>query len=132
VDELARKPLGLRHKITREVRRQLDHLDSIALEGDWVDAWADRECIDTDEAAIIAGTSRQTIRRRAADAATAGKPIGILLAKSVWLISLQRLLFWLEQNEGLPARVAAERRAEKLLADRAAPKPGLAERGATV
>lgn len=131
MNDLLGKPPILRHRITREMRRQLDHLDAVALDGDWVACWDDGECIDSDEAAFIAGTSRQTIRRRADAAATAGKPIGVLLAKSVWLISLQRLLRWIELNEGLPERVAAERRVKKVLDDRAAPKIDVTERGAT-
>ena len=131
MDEGVSPTRNLRHEITRELRRQLDRLDAIALDGDWIDAWIEHDCLDTDEAAIIAGTSRQTIRRRASDAAAAGKPIGILMAKSVWLISLRRLLRWVEHNEGLSGRVEAERRAEKLLSERAAPKINPNERAAT-
>lgn len=122
---------NLRHEITRELRRQLDRLDAITLDGDWVDAWVESDSLDSHEAAIIAGTSRQTIRRRAADAAASGKPIGILIAQSVWLISLRRLLHWIERNEGAPKRVIAELRAKQLLSERAAPKIGVNERTAT-
>jgi hypothetical protein len=131
MDESVGPRRNLSHEITREVRRQLDRLDEVALEGDWVQAWVSGDCIDTDIAANIAGTSRQTIRRHAAAARDIGRPIGICVAE-VWLISLRRMLRWLERTEGYPARVAAERRAEKLLADRAAPKIGVVERAATV
>lgn len=100
-------------EITREVRRQLDRLDSLPLEGDWVDAWIDGDAIRTDEAAYIYGHSAQTIRRLAEAAAVTGRPIGKQVSKSVWLISRRRILDWIEREKGLPARVEAGARAEK-------------------
>jgi hypothetical protein len=121
MDEVVSEKRSLRHEITREVRRQLDRLDAVALEGDWVDAWTHGDCIDTDEAASIVGTSRQSIRRHASAARAIGQPIGICVAE-VWLISLRRLLCWVESTQGYPARVKAERRLEKLPFERTAPK----------
>jgi len=117
--------------IKREVRRQLDRLDNLALTGDWVDAFVEHDCIGTDDAAFIADASRQTIRRHAAEAAAAGRPIGVCIARSVWLISLRRLLDWIGQNDGLPALVAAEGRAKKRCFERAASKIAAHERAAT-
>ena len=117
--------------IKREVRRQLDRLDNLALTGDWVDAFVEHDCIGTDDAAFIADASRQTIRRHAAEAAAAGRPIGVCIARSVWLISLRRLLDWIGQNDGLPALVAAEARAKKRSFERAASKIVAHERAAT-
>ena len=119
------------YDITREIRRQLDRLENLAPTGDWVDAFVEHDCIGTDDAAFIADASRQTIRRHAAEAAAAGRPIGVCIARSVWLISLRRLLYWIEQNDGLPALVAAQVRAKKRSFERAAPKIVTHERAAT-
>ena len=119
------------YDITREIRRQLDRLDNLAPSGDWVDAFVEHDCIGTDDAAFIADASRQTIRRHAAEAAAAGRPIGVCIARSVWLISLRRLLDWIGQNDGLPALVAAESRAKKRSFERAASKIVTHERVAT-
>jgi hypothetical protein len=122
---------GERHDIMREVHRLLDQLDKVAPSGDWVDAFVEHDCIGTDEAAFIADASRQTIRRHAAEAAAAGRPIGVCIARSVWLISLRRLLDWIGQNDGLPALVAAEARTKKRSFERAASKIVAHERAAT-
>jgi len=84
------------------------HLDA----HDWVAAHHAGDMLTTDAAGYIAGVSAETIRRRAVEAAMAGRPIGVQLA-SIWLISRARLLDWIEQHEGLPARLAAETRARQ-------------------
>jgi hypothetical protein len=122
---------GERHDIMREVHRLLDQLDKVAPGGDWVDEWVEGDAIRTDEAASIAGCSMQTVRRTAVAASLAGKPIGRLISKAVWLISRRRLLDWIEHNEGLPARVEAVARAEKCKNGCAAPKIISNERAAT-
>jgi hypothetical protein len=122
---------GERHDLMREVHRLLDQLDKIAPGGDWVDEWVEGDAIRTDEAASIAGCSMQTVRRTAVAASLAGKPIGRLISKAVWLISRRRLLDWIEHNEGLPARVEAVARAEKYKNGCAAPKIVSNERAAT-
>lgn len=109
------------HEITEQVRRYMDHLDKIAPEGDWVDAWTEGDAIGTDEAAFISGCSTQTVRRMAASAALTGNPIGRQMSKSVWLISRRRLLDWIERHNGLPARVKAQASTEKWKNGRAAP-----------
>jgi len=60
---------------------------------DWLDECleADGDGLKTDEAAAIAGVSADTIRRRCEAAGAAGKPIGVLQARAVWLISQRRL-----------------------------------------
>lgn len=118
------------HEITQQVRRQLDRLDKLP-GGDWVDEWVEGDAIRTDEAAFLAGCSAQTIRRDAAAATAAGRPIGRLISKSVWLISRRRLLNRIESTEGLPARVEAEARAEKYKNGCVAPKIDSDERAAT-
>lgn len=100
-------------EIAEQVRRHMDVLEKITLEGDWVDAWTEGDAIGTDEAAFISGCSTQTVRRMAASAALTGNPIGRQMSKSVWLISRRRLLDWMERHNGLPARVKAKARAEK-------------------
>ena len=92
------------HEITQGVRRQLDRLDKVVPGGDWVDEWVEGDAIRTDEAAFITGCSMQTVRRIAVAATMAGKPIGRLISKSVWLISRRRLLNWIERHHGAPAR----------------------------
>jgi hypothetical protein len=119
------------HEITQEVRRQLDRLDKVVPGGDWVDEWVEGDAIRTDEAAFIAGCSMQTVRRIAVAATMAGKPIGRLISKSVWLISRRRLLNWIERHHRTPARVEAEARAEKYKNGCAAPKIDADERAAT-
>jgi hypothetical protein len=118
------------HEIIQQVRRLLDRLDKLP-GGDWVDGWIEGDAIRTDEAATIAGCSAQTIRRDAAAAMAAGRPIGRLISKSVWLISRRRLLNWIEGTEGLSARVEAEARAEKYKNGSVAPKIDSDERAAT-
>jgi hypothetical protein len=100
--------------------------------GDWVSAFAGGDAIGTDAAGFIANCSAQTIRRHATDAALTEKPIGVWFAQSVWLISLARLLDKIEATQGLPARLAAQSRAEKYVALRAPLQTSLpCERAAT-
>src|SRR5882724_1322247 len=95
-------------------------IDQIAVElrqlppcTDWVAAFVDGDAVGTDEAAFVANCSAQTIRRRAIEAAAIGKPIGVWFAKSVWMISLARLLDAIEEREGRSERLSAMSRAEK-------------------
>jgi hypothetical protein len=82
---------------------------------DWLDELlgVGGDGLTSTEAAIIAGTSDSTVRRRAVDAALTDKPIGILMAGAVWLFSLCRLLDAIEEEKGRPARLAAQSRADK-------------------
>jgi hypothetical protein len=82
---------------------------------DWLDELlnAGGDGLKSAEAAYIAGTSDSTVRRAAMAAALTDKPIGILMAGAVWLFSLRRLLDAIEEDEGLPARLAAQSRADK-------------------
>jgi transposase len=82
---------------------------------DWVAAFYDGDTISTDIAASIAGNSTSTIRRWCAEAAETGQPIGVLFAGSNWLVSLRRLLNWIERHEGgRPARLSAQTRANNI------------------
>jgi hypothetical protein len=120
------------------VNRQLNHIDDKALLTelaarlavrppplDWVASYAVGDALKSDAAAVIAGCSAQTIRRRAEDAADTHRPLGVLLAGSVWLISLARLFDWIECHEGMPERLAAETRASKLAQLSASPQQSL-------
>lgn len=123
-----------RDRMITQLLRMLTELGWMPPSGDWVDAFASGDAIRTDEAAFIARCSAQTVRRRAAEALAAGRPIGILISQSVWLISLPRWLDDIERQDGLPGRVEAEARltlAEKRKNGRAAPKFDSGERAAT-
>jgi hypothetical protein len=90
-----------------------ERLKSVETTGDWVDDFAAGEVLRTDEAAFIAGSSSETIRRRCIEAADAGHPIGVLIAKSVWLLSKRRLLDDIERREGKAESCAALRLDDK-------------------
>ena len=91
---------------------------------DWLDEALDAggDAVKSDAAAYIADVSSSTMCRRAEAAAAAGRPIGVLLAGAMWLISKRRLLVWIEAREGKPSRLAAETRAAKSLELRALPQ----------
>jgi hypothetical protein len=82
---------------------------------DWLDEILDAsgDGLRSHEGAYIAAVSVDTICRRAEAAALIGRPIGYLMAGSVWLISLRRLLDAIELKEGMPARLEAQTRADK-------------------
>ena len=81
---------------------------------DWVEAYTGGDGVRSDVAARIAGCSVSTIQRQCKVSAEAGYPIGILVAEAAWLISIRRLLIWVEKNEGKSARLEAETRLSKL------------------
>jgi hypothetical protein len=87
----------------------------VAPDRDWLDEIlnADGDGLTSSSAAYIADVSTDTICRRAEAAARTDTPIGVLFAKAVWLISLRRLLDSIELRDGLPARLAAQSRADK-------------------
>jgi hypothetical protein len=103
-------PMG-NYDLAKLLERAAAELRQLAAPADWVDAFVDGDAIGTDFAAYICDCSAQTIRRRATDAAAAGKPLGIWFAQSVWLISKRRLLDDIEREEGRPGRLVAETRA---------------------
>jgi hypothetical protein len=82
---------------------------------DWLDEILDSsgDVVRSDQAAYIWGASDDTIRRRTEAAELAGVPIGYLMAGSVWLFSLRRLLDAIELEDGRHARLAAQTRADK-------------------
>jgi hypothetical protein len=120
-------------RIPRALERIAEELRQQPSAGDWVDAFAERDAIGTDEAGFIADCSAQTIRRRASEATASGKPIGIWFAQSVWVISKRRLLDDIEARDGLPGRLAAISRADKYVAlnprDQVSMRDGLAATG---
>jgi hypothetical protein len=76
-----------------------DWLDEILADGG--------DGLKSDEAAFIAGCSPDTIHRRAKAAAAAGKPIGVLFAGAVWLLSERRLVVgWLGAPQLGPAETS--------------------------
>ncbi|WFU45458.1 hypothetical protein QA640_46450 (plasmid) [Bradyrhizobium sp. CB82] len=72
------------------------------------------DAVNSDAAGFIADVSSATIRRRATEAAACGKPLGILIAGSIWLISKRRLIDWIRDHEGEYAALCAMTRATKL------------------
>jgi len=82
--------------------------------GDWVAAFKRAEVLMSDEAAAVAGVSVDTVRRWCSAGADTGDSLGVLIAGTVWMISLPRLLAWIERRKGRPGRIAAEERAKKL------------------
>ncbi len=100
-------------RIPRTLEQFAAHLRQLTTCGDWVDAFAEGDAIGSEEAAFIVGCSPQTIRRKAAEAAAAGRPIGIWFAQSLWLISKRRLLADIEKRDGRHERLAAESRAKE-------------------
>jgi hypothetical protein len=80
----------------------------------WIDEFLSGEILRSDQAAVIADVSPETIRRRCEAAALTNRHLGVLIAGSVWLVSREGLLDWIELREGKPARLAAATRAEKL------------------
>jgi hypothetical protein len=104
-----------------EISERLKHVETPP---DWVDGYRAGEVLRTDQAACIAAVSDETIRRRCHEADNTGRPIGILIAKAVWLVSRKRLLADIERRGGRHARLAAESRAEKLFKTRLPPQLG--------
>jgi hypothetical protein len=91
---------------------------------DWLSELLDivgGDVCNSDAAAMIAGCHADTIRSRAVTAMETGQPIGILVAGSAWLFSIRRLLDAIEAKNGLPARLAAVSRAEKVRIFRSSP-----------
>jgi hypothetical protein len=98
----------------REIVQPRDWIDELCADGG--------DALKSDDAAFIADVSSDTIRRYAAAAALAGHPIAVLVAGAMWLYSERRLLDWIEQHQGRPARLPAESRARKSRALRSLPQ----------
>ena len=94
----------------------------------FIDDYFSGEMLRTDQAATIAAVSSETIRRRCETAALTNRPLGLLIAGSVWLVSLSRLLDQIELREGRPAMLAAATRAEKIAEMRSSPQQSLRSR----
>jgi precorrin-6B methylase 2 len=82
---------------------------------DWIDEF-DGDVILSDDAAFIMGCSESTIRRLCVETRATGKPIGKLVADSLWLISRKRLLAWVRQNQDSHAFLCAQDRSDKQIA----------------
>lgn len=108
-------------RLAKSLETTAERLRMYVAKGDWVDAYRGGELITTDVAAFVVDVSTETIRRRAAEAAQSGHPIGIQPG-TIWLISLARLLDWIELHEGRPARLFAETRARQIAEMRPQPR----------
>jgi hypothetical protein len=109
--------------ITAEVAQELDTKTPLATRRDWIDELlsADGDAIKTDGACEIFGLAADAVRERAVAAMIARKPVGFLLAGAWWIYSERRILDYIEVHHGLPARLAAQERAENLRKTRQLP-----------
>jgi len=125
--------LDLINRIEAVAAEAVAVLRATAPSRDWLDEVLDDsgDALKTDEAAFVMGVHIDTMRDRAKAAASAGKPIGFLMASAVWLYSKRRILASIETEKGLPARLAAETRAEKSAKSRSLPGNSLGNRVAT-
>jgi hypothetical protein len=76
--------------------------------GDVIDEIANGSLLTVAQAAIICEVTDQSILRWLVDAARRGRPLG--LKRATWLIGRDRLFGYIEENQGLPARVKAQNR----------------------
>jgi hypothetical protein len=106
------------------LRERLKRAEAV---GDWVDAAHDGELLTSQQAAEVADVTAETIRVYAERAEASGRPIGVQFARAadgsrgVWIISRARLLAYIARHDGAPARLIAEKRAEKLPKSRLPP-----------
>jgi hypothetical protein len=101
-------------RIARALEQITAQVRQLPPSNDWVDAYGAGDAVNSDAAGFIADVSSATIRRRATEAAACGKPLGILIAGSIWLISKRRLIDWIRDHEGEHAALCAMTRATKL------------------
>jgi hypothetical protein len=101
---------------TRDIAARLHAIaDDLARAGagDWVDAhYRDDDVRSSDQIALICGVSSDTIRRRAEASLAEGFPLGVQRC-GVWMLSLRRVLDWIERHQGRHARLVAEDRARE-------------------
>jgi hypothetical protein len=87
--------------------------DSVAKFDAGVGSWIEqRDVISSDQAAAAALCSAATVRRRAAELAEIGRPIGLCIG-GTWLISKARWLADIKRRDGKPAMLEAKSRADK-------------------
>ncbi|MCK1638963.1 hypothetical protein IVA95_15475 [Bradyrhizobium sp. 157] len=101
-------------RIARALEQITAQVRQLPPSNDWVDAYGTGDAVTSDAAGFIADVSSATIRRRATEAAACGKPLGVLIASSIWLISERRLIGWIRDHEGEHAALCATTRARKL------------------
>jgi hypothetical protein len=94
----------------------------------WIDLFYAGEMLYTDEAAAVYAKSAETVRRRCEGSADTNCPLGILLAESVWMVSLARVLDDIEARDGRHAMLAAASRATKIAETRSSPQKSLRSR----
>jgi hypothetical protein len=87
---------------------------------DWIEEFRTGEVLLAGEAAAIASTSDDTVRRRLAEAKNRGERIGLCFA-GVWFVSLRWLLADIERRFDPHERLAAESRARKVIEMRSTP-----------
>src|SRR5437879_11911694 len=83
-------------------------------QGGWIDQFRRGEILAVSQAAKVASVTNETIRRWCEQSADTERPIGHLVADSLWLVDLGELLHFIEAYRGgLPARLAAQTNWEK-------------------
>ncbi|MGY4287743.1 hypothetical protein ACVWXO_006963 [Bradyrhizobium sp. LM2.7] len=108
------RSMDQQERIARALEQITAQVGRLPPANNWVDAYSAGDAVNSDIAGFIADVSSATIRRRAAEAATCGKPLGILIAGSIWLISTRRLIDWIRDHEGEHAALCATTRAKKI------------------
>jgi hypothetical protein len=76
--------------------------------GDVIDQIASGGLLTVSQAAIICETTDQTIYRWLEDATNKGRALGE--KRATWMIGTARLFAYIEEQQGLPARVKAQNR----------------------
>jgi hypothetical protein len=100
--------------------------DSVARLDAGVGSWIEqRDVISSDQAAFVGECSAATVRRRAAELAQQGRPIGLNIG-GTWLISQARWLDDIRKRGGEPALVRAMYRVEKSTAKSASAQISIA------
>ncbi|TYO64677.1 hypothetical protein FXV83_20210 [Bradyrhizobium hipponense] len=99
--------MGEQERIVRALEQITAQVRQLPPLNDWVNAYGTGDAVSSDAAAFIADVSSATIRRRATEAAACGKPLGVLIANSIWLLSTRRLINWIRDHEGEHAALCA-------------------------
>jgi hypothetical protein len=98
--------------LAQELHRLADAVARLDRAGDWVSAWESGDAVTSDEIARICACSPDTARRRHEASVIEGFPLAVRHA-GIYVFSLARMLAWVEQHQGRPARLACESRVRK-------------------
>ncbi|QOZ24109.1 hypothetical protein XH93_11380 [Bradyrhizobium sp. CCBAU 51753] len=99
-------------RIITNLEQALADLELLESDHDVIGELLRGSALDLDEAADAWQRSDETVRKECEKAAAKKRWIGFKF-KGRWIIGEKRLLNWIEQVDGLPARLAAESRLRK-------------------